>query len=140
MSDCRIDIHGLKNNWQVQQGEEETKPNHLMNNIAKVLLDSFYFSVNGNRRQRGLFLKMFAFFKVGVTSFVSISVKTYSKSFLLSFHFLAYLRPAWVSSSNKRMLCLLIHNYQRQNLRGVFILILTGKSSIFWMEKMESVN
>ena len=94
-----------------------------MNNIANGLLDSFYFFVNGNGRQWGFLLKIFAFFKVDVTILVTISVKTYSKSFLVSFYFLFYFGVVWVSSASERMLYMLIHKCQRRNSRGVFILI-----------------
>ena len=44
-----------------KQVEEETAPNHLMYNIAKGLLDSCYFSVNGNECQWSFFFKIFVF-------------------------------------------------------------------------------
>ena len=99
-----------------------------MNNIANGLLDSFYFFVNGNGRQWGFLFKIFAFFKVDVTILVTISVKTYSKSFLVYFYFLFYFGAVWVSSASERMLCMLIHKCQRWNSRGVFILIFIRNS------------
>ena len=44
-----------------KQAEEETTPNHLMHNIAKGLLDSCYFSVNGNECQWSFLFKIFVF-------------------------------------------------------------------------------
>ena len=45
-----------------------------------------------------------------------------------------------MSSANERMLCMLVHNYQRRKSRGVFILIFMGNSLIFCMQKMGTVN
>ena len=127
-----------------KQAEEEEKPNHLMYNIAKGLLDSFYFSVNGNECQWSFLFKIFVFFKVDLTILVTISVKTFLFlfffRFLVSFYFLFYFGAVWVSLANERMLCMLIHNYQRRKSRGVFILIFMGNSLIFWMQKMGTVN
>lgn len=60
--------------------------------------------------------------------------------FLVSFYFLFYFGAVWVSSANERMLCMLVHNYQRRKSRGVFILIFMGNSLIFCMQKMGTVN
>ena len=91
-----------------------------------------------------VFFSKYLFFKVDLTILVTISVKTFLFlfffRFLVSFYFLFYFGAVWVSSANERMLCMLVHNYQRRKSRGVFILIFMGNSLIFCMQKMGTVN
>ena len=108
--------------------------------------------------QGGLFFKLFVFFKVDLSIIVTIiecnwyenfrklyrffvvedvEMKIRNASFLF---FILLFGAVSMSSSNGKMLCMLIRNYQTWISCDIFILIFMDDSPSFWRQKMGVVN